>query len=94
MSCAMKAMLYLYCTMAITAESAMKTRIRPRIVPSRCFSPILTPFRSAIKSRVSVELAVSTRDDRVDMEAASTSTTTRPSSSGEKCWNIVGMMAS
>ena len=47
-----------------------------------------------MKSRVKVELEVITREERVDIDAESTSTTTTPMSTGESPESMVGMMAS
>ena len=58
------------------------------------FSSIFSPFSSPMRSSVSVVLEVSTMEERVDMDAASTSTMTRLSSSGVKSRNMAGMMAS
>jgi hypothetical protein len=84
----------LYCTIAITAERAMNTRIRMRMTDSWRLSFILSQNFGLIKSKVSVELAVSTSDESVDMEADSTRMTTRLMSSGENEENIVGMIES
>ena len=54
----------------------MKTTIRPRMMRIWRFSSISLMKWSFRKSRVRVELEASTREDRVDMEADSTSTTT------------------
>ena len=78
----------------MTAESTMNNTISRRMVRNCLVSFILAHFFFSIKSNVRVELAVSTREERVLMEAASTSTTTSPSSTGEKWRNMVGMMAS
>ena len=56
---------------------------------------LMPPFRrGATTSSVSVEEEVSTSDDRVDIEAASTSTMTMAMMTGERVLSIVGIMAS
>ena len=70
--------------MASTTDTVMKNTIstcmvRTSFLSSACFNTF--PLR---KSRVRVELEVSTREARVDMEADSTSTTTMPISTSER----------
>ena len=80
--------------MAIITEMMIKTATRIRMISScffSCRSLITVPL---IKSRVSVELDASTRDDRVDMDADNTSTTTTAMRKGERSESMVGMMES
>ena len=76
MSWAMKVTLDLYWMMASTTEMAMNTTISPRMMETCFFSSISRTILSLRKSSVRVELEASTSEDRVDMEAESTSTTT------------------
>ena len=68
----------------------MSTRMRK----SRRFSFNFLKILSFKKSSVSVELEVSTREDRVDMEADSTRTITMPIRMSDREESIKGMMLS
>ena len=94
MSWAMKVTLDLYWMMASTTEMAMNTTMRHRITRT-CFFWLM-PFTrwSRIRSRVRVELEVSTREDRVDMEADSTRITTTAISRSGRPDSMVGITAS
>ena len=79
---------------AITTEITTKNTSKIRMHSSCFLSSIFFTRFPLIRSSVSVELEVSTREDKVDMEADSTSTITIPIRiSGRDC-NIVGIMAS
>ena len=80
--------------MASTAEMAMNTAIRQRMMNTCFFSSISLIMCPLSRSRVMVELEVSTRELRVDMEADSTRITTRPISSGERFSSIAGITES
>ena len=65
------------------------------LMQSSCFlSSISFTIFPLIKSSVSVELDVSTKDDKVDMDAESTNTITIPTSISERDDSIVGIIAS
>ena len=63
---------------AITTDTTMKNTISTCMVTTCFFSLMSFITRSLSRSSVMVELDVSTREDRVDMDADSTSTTTIP----------------
>ena len=68
----------------------MSTRIM-----STCFSSVMSFLKGLIRSMVIVEEEVSTREDSVDMDAESTSTTSSPiRASGRASLIIPGIMAS
>ena len=80
--------------MAITAEITMKTAIRIRITLSCCPSFISFFMAGLMKSSVSVEEEVSTREESVDMEADRTRITTSAIRMAGRLDSIVGMMES
>ena len=94
MSCAMNVIDELYCTSAMTAEMATNATSRQRIHASWRFSSMLFTTLSFSRSSVSVLDEVSTSELKVDIEAESTSTITRPTSRLGKVESIVGMMES
>ncbi len=75
----MKVTLDLYWMIASTTEMAINTTIRHRMMNTCCFSSIFFTTWPLSRSRVRVELEVSTRELRVDMEADSTRMTTTAS---------------
>ena len=80
--------------MAMTAEITMKMAIITRITNIFFFSVILPFMAGPMRSRVMVEPLVSTREDKVDMEADKTSTKTMAMRTSGIPSNMVGMMAS
>ena len=94
MSCAIKTTLDLACTMAISAEITTKKAINARI--RTIFFLSERPFfvAGAIRSRVMVELEVSTKEERVDIDAERTRTSTMPMRIGERFANMDGTMLS
>ena len=93
--CAMKVMPgFASLMMAMAAETAMKKTIKPCIIPTTVFSSGSFFILGMITSRVSVELEVSTSEDRVDMEAESTSTITIAMMTSGSVDSMVGMMVS
>ena len=92
----MKAMglVLLYCTSARMAEMAMNTTMRTRMQSTWLLSLIFFTTVPRMKSIVSVEDDVITSDERVLIEADSTSTTTRAMSMGESPSSIFGIIAS
>ena len=100
MSCAINAMLWpvvfieLYCTVAISADTAINTKINPRIITICFFSPIFLitcPFK---KSNVNVDDDTKTNEDRVEIEAAKTSSMTSPTRTSGNFSTILGMILS
>ena len=89
MSCAINVIEEWYCTRANAAEITMNTMMSTRIVESWPFSLI---FFTALP--LSTEEDVSTSEDKVDMEAESTSTMTMPMSRSGRVESIVGMIES
>ncbi len=79
---------------ARSTDTRIKTAIRTRMMPSCFLSSISGMTVSLRRSRVSVELEVSTREDRVDMEAESTRTMTIPIRRSGRVESIWGMMLS
>ena len=79
---------------AITTEIRIKPASSTRIHTNCCFSFIFFTKRGLIKSSVNVELEVSTRLDKVDMDADKTSTITIPIRMSGREDSIVGMMVS
>ena len=94
MSWAMKVTLDLYWMMASTTEMAMNTTMSARITNTCRFSSISLKMCPFSRSRVRVELEVSTREDRVDMEAESTRMTTTASRMSGRSESMAGMMES
>ena len=88
------------CAIKVGGSSAMITLITIKntsmiLIHNSCFfSSISFTILSLIRSYVSVELEVSTRDDRVDMDADNTSTITIPIRISGKVESILGMIAS
>ena len=80
--------------MASTTEMAINTTMRQRMTKTWRFWSMSFQTWSFSRSRVSVELEVSTREDRVDMEADSTRTTTTASRTSGRPDSIVGMTES
>ena len=64
------------CTMAMTAETRINSAIITRITFILPFSVIFPLEAGTMRSKVMVEPLVSTKEDKVDMEAESTSTKT------------------
>ena len=91
---AMKATLEFFWIMASTAEIMINTTIRARMIVSCFFSSICLTIRPLSRSRVMVEEEVSTREDRVGMEAESTRMMTTAIRKGERLDSMVGMMLS
>ena len=75
-------------------DMAMNSIINARIMKTWVFSVMFLMKLSLRKSKVSVELEAMTRDDSVDMDADSTSNTTRPIRTSGRPDNMAGMMAS
>ena len=91
---AIKAMPVLAWTIASAAEITMKTTISTRRVSSCFFSSIFFTTWPFSRSSVTVEEEVSTREDRVDMEAESTRTITIAIRTGDSVCSMVGMTLS
>ena len=68
-SCAINVTPLLYCTTAITAEIAINTTMKIRMINTCFFSVISFTIVPRIISSVSVEEDASTSDDHVDMDA-------------------------
>ena len=79
---------------AITTETTIKNTIKTCIVTICFFSLIFFIILSFKRSSVSVELDVSTREERVDIDAESTSTTTTPISRSGSMESICGIILS
>ena len=88
------------CAMKVGGSKAIITLITIKktniiLMQRSCFfSSISFTIFPLIKSSVNVELEVNTKDDKVDMEAESTSTMTIPTKISDKEDNMVGMIAS
>ena len=88
------------CAMKVGGSKAITTLITIKktnitLMQRSClFSSISFTIFPLIKSSVNVELEVNTKDDKVDMEAESTSTMTIPTKISDKEDNMVGMIAS
>ena len=80
--------------MASTAEMAMNTAIRQRMMNTCFFSSISLIMCPLSRSSVMVELEVSTRELRVDMEADSTRITTTASRISGRPESMAGITAS
>ena len=94
MSCAMNVIRLEYCTMAMTADTATNMTSMILMISICFFSSILGAMTGFIKSIVSVELDVRTRDESVDIDAESTSMTTRPIRAAGSFSSRCGMIAS
>ena len=94
MAWAMKATGEFTWMMAMTAEIAMKTTIRERMISSCFFSSIFRMTCPFSRSRVTVEEEVSTRELRVLMEADRTRMMTTAISRSGRPESIAGMTAS
>ena len=90
MSWAMKVTLDLYWMRASTTEMRTNTTMRQRMMSTCRFSSIFLITWPLRRSRVRVELEVSTREERVDMEAESTRMTTRAISRSGRPESMVG----
>ena len=78
--------------MAMTAETAMKNTMNTRITSTLRFSLIFAFFSTAgfTTSSVRVEEEVSTKEERVDIDAASTSTMISATTTGARSCSMVG----
>ena len=90
----MKVTLDLYWISASTTEMEINTTISPRIHRTCRLSSISRMMFPRMKSSVRVELEVSTRELRVDMEAESTRITTTAIRVAGRPESMAGMMAS
>ena len=72
----------------------MNTTMRIRMIRSCFFSSIFLMTRPLSRSSVMVEEEVSTREDRVDIEAESTRMMTTAIRKGDRLFSMVGMTLS
>ena len=79
---------------AITAEIKIKNTISIRIVNTFFFSDIPFAMVPSIISKVSTELEVNTKDDKVDIDADNTSITTTAIKRSGRSDSIDGMIES
>ena len=94
MSCAMNGSEPCTWMMPMNADNAMNTTSSTRIQAICFFSLMSFTMLPLIKSSVSVEDEVSTREDNVDIEADSTMTTSTPSRMSGMFDTSAGMMES
>ena len=80
--------------MAMTADTATNMTSMTLMISICFFSSILGAMTGFIKSIVSVELDVRTRDESVDIDAESTSMTTSPIRAAGSFSSRCGMIAS
>ena len=94
MSWAMKLMECLYWTMAMIMEITTKTTMKQRMMNTASLSSIFLMMLPRSRSMVRVEEDAMTREDRVDMEADRTRTTTTAMRISGRPESMVGMIES